>query len=97
MKKILILAIIVITLSTVWAGAHTIKERKELENEWEATRVVIAVKVQYGDTLDGFGYEYKPSWMDVREYREQVKELNGTRSSMLYAGQTIKLYVQGDE
>lgn len=97
MKKIITFAIIITMISTVWAAAHTISEDKALHNEWENTREVITVRVQYGDTLDGFGYEYKPEWMDVREYREQVKDLNDMTSSMLYAGQTIKLYVEGAE
>ena len=96
-KKIMLTTIIATTLiSTVWAGAHTLNERAELEANWESTREVITVRVCSGDTLDGFGYEYKPSWMDVREYREQIKDLNDMSTSTLYANTTIKLYVQGE-
>ena len=97
MKKIGVLVTILVMISTVWVAAHTISERTRLEEEWESTREVITVIVQYGDTLDGFGYEYKPTWMDVREYREQVKELNNMTLSTLYAGQTLMLYVEGEK
>ena len=97
MKKISIFVTIIVMISTVWVAAHTIRENKTLRAEWETTREVITVTVQYGDTLDGFGYKYKPSWMDVRDYREQVKDLNRMTSSTLYEGQTLKLYVQGGE
>lgn len=60
---------------------------------WAQTRDVVTVTVSSGDTLDGFGYKYKPEWMDVREYREYIKELNGMESSTLYVGQQLKLYV----
>ena len=97
MKKIMSFVIIILAITTVYVGAHTIREDQRLHKEWENTREVIIVTVSYGDTLDGFGYKYKPSWMDVREYREQVKDLNRMTSSTLYANTTIKLYVQGAE
>ena len=61
--------------------------------EWYDSRYITEVVVYSGDTLDGFGYQYKPKWMDVREYREYILELNGLTSSALYIGQTLKLYV----
>lgn len=60
--------------------------------EWKNTCDIITVTVSSGDTLDEFGYKYKPEWMDVREYRELVKELNGMENSTLYVGQQLKLY-----
>ena len=68
-----------------------------LENEWLENRDVITIRVAYGDTLDEICYEYKPSWMDVREFRYYILELNGMSNSMLYAGQTLKVYAYEGE
>lgn len=59
---------------------------------WQNSCEVITITVESGDTLDEFGYKYKPDWMDVREYREYIKELNGIESSTLYVGQELKIY-----
>ena len=60
--------------------------------QWEENREIIIVEVKYGQGIDDFGYVYKPDWMDIREYREYVKELNGMKNCTLYAGQELKLY-----
>ena len=60
--------------------------------EWLENREVIEVYVGLGDCLDQFCSQYKPSWMDIREYREYILDLNDMSNSMLYAGQTLKLY-----
>lgn len=65
--------------------------------EWKADRHIIEVTVSAYDTLDDFGYQYKPEWMDIREYRDYIAELNNLTSSDLYIGQTLKLYVVGTE
>ena len=70
-----------------------IYEDVEQKNQWEATRVVHIVCVDRGETLDEIGYRFKPEWMDVREYRHYIMELNGMESSNLYAGQDLKVYV----
>lgn len=65
--------------------------------EWYEDRHIADITVTSGDTLDAFGYQYKPEWMDVREYREYILDLNNLTSSDLYVGQTLKLYVVGTE
>ncbi len=42
--------------------------------------------------IDYFGSRYAPDWMDLREYRTQIMELNNMDSAMLYAGQTLYIY-----
>ena len=83
-------AILVLTFT-----ASTIKDVRSRNAEWKSSREVITVYVESGDTLDEFGYKYKPEWMDVREYREEIKELNGMQNSDLYMGQELKLYTEG--
>ena len=66
-------------------------------DEWKNTSVVQTISVQPGDTLDEIGYEYKPSWMDVREYRWYIQKLNELDTSMLYIGQELKIYVTASQ
>lgn len=95
MKKIAVFVIIILAITTVLAGARTISTNHRLRTEWEDTREVITVRVHYGDSLDKFGYQYKPTWMDIREYRKLVIDLNDMTSAMVYANTDLKLYVQG--
>lgn len=77
---------------TVGALVYTIVDHGNRVATWANTREVITIVVERGDTLDEFGYKYKPDWMDVREYREYIKELNDMDTSSLYVGQELKLY-----
>lgn len=86
----LLFAVSVFAVFTFAVGV--IAEANDQRTEWESTREVITIYVEGGDTLDELGYQYKPSWMDIREYREEIKELNGMQSSDLYMGQKLKLY-----
>ena len=65
--------------------------------EWHNTAVVKTICINPNDTLDDIGYEYKPSWMDVREYRWYIQQLNDLDGSMLYAGQTLDVYVEASQ
>lgn len=64
-------------------------------SDWEQTREIKTVYVQRGDSVDGYWAEYAPEWMDRSDYREEIKELNNMDSCYLYAGQTLKIYVEG--
>ena len=61
-------------------------------NEWLSNADIITIQVEYGDTLDAIGYQHKPSWMDVREYRYYVCKLNNMDSCNIIAGQPLKIY-----
>lgn len=86
-RFILVIALIAIAFLVVILSVHG------RQTEWEQHRQVITVVVCYGDTLYDFALEYKPSWMDAREYIYQVQQLNDMNSSTIYVGQTIKLYI----
>ena len=90
-KKHIGTIIALVLLATIVVGFKVNHDRQQ-RAEWESNRKVITVYVRNGDTLDEFGYEYKPEWMDVREYREEIKELNGMQTSTVYAGQELKIY-----
>ena len=88
------LIVVLVIVAIVSIGCKVNYDHK-LRAEWEHNRQVLTVAVQSGDTLDEFGYNHKPSWMDVREWRYQVMELNGMEDANLLAGQRIKIYTEG--
>lgn len=90
MKKMFTALLVLLCVTLVGVKAYSDNGK---QTEWENTRTVTTVIVDKGDTLDDFGYQYKPDWMDVREYRQKVMALNNMSSAMLYSGQSLKLYV----
>ena len=88
MKKILCASVLIVALVCVKASCSN-----DDYSEWLNTRAVKTVMVHSGDTLDGFGYQYKPDWMDVRQYRRAVMTLNNMDSATIYSGQSLKVYV----
>lgn len=91
-SKIYLKIMILLLLLTI--GCVTINIAKDIRNwkEWNENKVVFMVVVQQGDTLYDYGYQYKPDWMDIRDYCEEVKELNNMSSSTICAYQNLKLY-----
>lgn len=87
-------AICVVAVLVILVGIKVNADERRL-TEWKENCTIITVIVEKGNTLDGFGYKYKPEWMDVREYRYHILELNDMPSAMLYEGQTLQLYIQG--
>ena len=95
MKKTNIKTLIMATLIAVsiFAIGYRAGANNMQQSEWERHREIITVAVGYGDTLDDICYQYKPSWMDIREYRYEVMELNNMESSTIYANTMIRLYI----
>lgn len=92
-RLIKIIAVALCAIALISFLGMQIYEDVEQKNQWEATRVTHIVCVDRGETLDEIGYRFKPEWMDVREYRHYIMELNGMESSNLYEGQDLKVYV----
>lgn len=93
-KFALVIVSIVIFITLCGFKIHNDNTRLD---EWKNTAVVQTISVQHGDTLDEIGYEYKPSWMDIREYRWYIQQLNDLDSSMLHIGQDLKVYVMASQ
>jgi len=53
--------------------------------------IPLQIVVSPGDTLWVIAKEHKPAGMDVRNYIEKIKELNGKRNSSIQSGEVIKL------
>lgn len=90
MKKLFTALLVLLIVAVVGVKAYSDNNR---QTDWQNTRVVKTITVHNGDTLDGISYEYKPSWMDVREYRHMVMELNDMDSATIYQGQSLDVYV----
>ena len=92
MKKVLVLVLItVLSISTVVYTNHNNATRM---NEWLSNCTITTVYVKQGDTIDDFGYQYKPNWMDIRDYRKLIMNLNDIDTCGLLEGQTLDLYVE---
>ena len=97
MKHIKTILVITIVLFTVLLCGFKVHHDNVLYREWKDTRVIKTVVVGTGEGIDHFGYKYKPSWMDIREYRYYIQELNNLDSTMLRDGQRINIYVEAKE
>jgi hypothetical protein len=87
------IAITVLTAALVATAAYHIHTEHQRLEQWEQDRVVKTIRVSRGDTLDKYGYQYKPAWMDVRDYRGYIIDLNDLYGADIYAGDTIDVYV----
>lgn len=92
MKKLCAITAIIVC----FAIGHELLENQSQQSEWIENREVIAVTVPSGAGIDYFGSYYAPDWMDLREYRDQIMELNGMDDVTLYAGQTLYVYTIGE-
>ena len=92
MKKLTALGLAAITLFMVAIFIH---QNVQYAN-WYENREVIEYRVKWGDTIDGISYEFKPSWMDVREYRCYIADLNDKDDSSIYEGEVLKIYAIKD-
>ena len=66
------------------------------QDDWINTRQVITIKVQPGDTVDGYWAEYAPDWMSRGQFRAEFKSLNNVQNCYLIAGTKVKIYVEGE-
>ena len=95
-KAIYMLCSIALTIA-VLIGITNYQTKKIQMQQWIESRDIIVVTVHCGAGIDYYGYKYKPEWMHIDEYREQIKELNGMEDCTLYTGQKLKLYAVKEE
>lgn len=93
MKKFFAIAMVFATLLIMLVFLY----QHSRYDSWYENREVIEHRVRSGDTLDGLGYEHKPHWMDIREWRYEVCKLNDMKDSDIYAGQIIRIYATRGE
>ena len=95
MKTIVRSSIIILFVAVIIIAIVNIHSDAKRQSNWESNRSVITIYVERGDSLDLYWSRYAPSWMDRYDYRAAIMELNGMTNSMLYAGTTIQVYVEG--
>ena len=90
MKKI---AVVLVLVVGIIAFGGIVANSYAQQSTWEQSREVTTILVAPNDTLYDIANEYRPSWMDVREYIYEVKVLNNMDNSDIYVGDAIKVYV----
>lgn len=91
---IAILVILAVAVGLIAIG-YRAGEVKTRQTEWENNRRVVSYIVDSGDTLWNISKQYKPEWLDIREYMFEVRQLNNI-SSDLQVGDTLLLYAYGN-
>lgn len=97
MRKLLTFTTCIVVLIAIICAITTGVQARTLQEEWEESREIITIVIERGDSIDGYWAEYAPDWMDRYEYRKEIMELNNLDSCMIYAGDIIKLYIEGDK
>lgn len=82
-KKVIRNILVIIALIFLLSRSSTTKANKETE--------IIYYNVSSGQTLWSISKEYCSNSKDIRNYIQDIKELNNMSDSQIYAGQTIKL------
>ena len=95
-KVIYMLGSVVLTIM-ILIGVTKCQTKQNQMQQWIENRDIIVVTVPSGAGIDQYGYKYKPEWMHIQEYRDQIKELNGMKDCSIYAGQQLKLYKEGNK
>lgn len=54
-------------------------------------------RVKGGDTLWALSEKYCPEIVDRREWIEEIKEMNGMKTSTIYTGQLLKVLAPGED
>lgn len=89
MKRLLISILVCATLFGVCTYRHNVKA------EWYNTRKTIIFVVNEGDTMRDIAAKYRPSWMTINEYMNDIKQLNDMTTYNLCVGDRLKVYVMG--
>ena len=82
----------IIVVSSIFAIGFKTNENRQRENDWINNRRVETIAVGYGDTLYDISCEYKPSWLDWREYCYEIKQLNDLDTSTIHPNDTLLVY-----
>ena len=93
MNKWLERMLVVLVIVTVIIALCSVVNNHAQYNEWVENRTTTTVRVAPNQTLWQIAEEYKPDFMDTREYIHEVKTLNGMSDTYLYVGDEIEVYV----
>lgn len=93
MNRLITITFSILVIIAIIAGGISLHEDKEIRTEWEENREVSIIVISSGDDLWSIAEEYKPSWMDPREYIYEVQKLNNMSQSCIYAGEQLLIYM----
>lgn len=93
MNRLITITFSILAIIAIIAAGISLHEDKEIRTEWEENREVSVILISSGDDLWSIAEEYKPSWMDSREYIYEVKKLNNMSQSCIYAGEQLLIYM----
>ena len=88
LERMLVVSIVLVSILALCSVVQSHAQH----NEWVETRTIETVRVAPNQTLWQFAEEYKPDFMDTREYIYEVKELNNLSDSYLYVGDELQVY-----
>lgn len=88
LKNAMVVAIVLFSIVTL----HTIVNAHSQRNEWIENRQVETIRVAPNETLWAIAEEYKPDFMDTRDYIYEIKELNNMQDTYLYMGDELYIY-----
>lgn len=89
------MAIFFVTAALVLGGAllgsgAIAASRSEASMEHGSSKYYASIQIQQGDTLWGIASAYRsPEYGSIRDYIDEVKELNQLRSDEIHAGQFL--------
>lgn len=94
MKKLAITLSIAFAVFLVILATKVVYADYTRQAEWQNDRRIITIRVQSGDTVDGYWAEYAPDWMGREQYRKEWMELNRTHSCSLRRGDKVLVYAE---
>jgi LysM repeat protein len=89
LERGLVIAVVITSLVVL----YSVVQDHAIHNEWVESRTIETIRVAPNETMWQIAEEYKPSWMDTREYIYEVKELNNLSDTYLYVGDEIQIYI----
>ena len=88
-ERMLVVAVVITSLVVL----YSVVQSHAIHNEWVESRTIETIRVAPNETMWQIAEEYKPSWMDTREYIYEVKELNNLSDTYLYVGDELQVYI----
>lgn len=86
------IALILAIATSLLIVGYNIGYNKAREDEWQNNKQVVSYVVDSGDTLWTIAEQYKPAWLDTREYIYEIEQLNDGLSTYLQIGDEILIY-----
>lgn len=93
MNRLITIVFSILAVIAIIAVGFSFHEDRAIRTEWEENREVSTIVISSGDDLWSIAEEYKPSWMDPREYIYEVQKLNNMSQSCIYAGEQLLIYM----